>query len=341
MYPAPCAIALPMLVLGIESSCDETAAAVVRDGKEICSTIVASQIKEHELYGGVVPEIASRTHLSAITSVVEKALSEANCKMKDIDGIAVTKGPGLIGSLLVGVSYAKALSYVHHLPLIGVHHIEGHLAAAFINPIQTPAIGLVASGGHSNLYLMDRPGTYKLIGQTRDDAAGEAFDKVAKILGLGFPGGPAIEKTSQGGNPSAIWFPRAKLPDFEFSFSGLKTSVAVWNQKTPKVKQPPAKDIAASFQEAVVDMLAEKTFAAVRKHKVPSIILCGGVARNKRLRSRFQQEAAENNVSFHVPDFHLCTDNAAMIASAGYHKLKEQITDDWSLTPSSSIALHA
>lgn len=321
-----------MIVLGLESSCDETAAAVVKDGQTVLSSIVLSQHQTHRQFGGVVPELASRNHLGNILDVIDASLREASITLDEIDGIAVTYGPGLIGSLLVGVCTAKALAFARNLPLIGIHHIEGHLNATTVeHPAATyPMIGLVVSGGHTSLYFMERKNSYRLIGHTKDDAAGEAFDKAAKILELGFPGGPALDKKSRTGNHRAIKFPRSQMPNYDFSFSGLKTSLSIHVQKHGKIN---VEDISASFQEAIVDMLLTKTLKAADQYQVKAIMVCGGVARNSRLRHRFAEETAKLSLDLFVPSVDLCTDNAVMIAVAGYEKLSAGERDTWALAP--------
>ena len=276
-----------MLLLAIESSCDETAAAVLEDGTNLLSSVVDSQIQVHRPYGGVVPELASRRHIETIYPVVNEALQQAAISLDQIDAIAVTQGPGLVGSLLIGMSFAKALAYVENLPCLGVDHMAGHLLSIFLgkNHPDFPYIALAASGGHSSIYLVNDPLSYKLLGQTRDDAAGEAFDKVAKLLGLGYPGGPIIAEISEQGNPEAVTFPRAWLePDsLDFSFSGVKTAVVNFvNQANRKKEELHIPDICASFQEAIVDVLVEKSLAAARKSGVSRIVLAGGVAANQR-----------------------------------------------------------
>ncbi len=310
-----------MLILGIETSCDETAASVVKDGKEILSNVVYSQMV-HEKYGGVVPELASREHIRTLIPVFQSALDEAKISLGDIEGVAVTYGPGLVGSLLIGVSFAKAISYSLNIPLIGINHIEGHIFADFLeNPkLSPPFVCLVISGGHSNLIYVADKGNYQLLGQTRDDAAGEAFDKVAKVLNLGYPGGPIIDKISEEGNANFFKFPRAYLEEgsLDFSFSGLKTSVAIMvSRLSEKELRKHRIDIAASFQEAVVDVLVEKGIKACQQRQTKKIALAGGVARNRRLRERFKQEAEKRHWDIFIPSPILCTDNAAMVASAG------------------------
>jgi N6-L-threonylcarbamoyladenine synthase len=313
-----------MLLLAIESSCDETAAAVLEDGTNLLSSVVDSQIQVHSPYGGVVPELASRRHIETIYPVVNEALNQASISLDQLDAIAVTQGPGLVGSLLIGMSFAKALAYVEKLPCLGVDHMAGHLLSIFLgeNHPRFPYIALAASGGHSSIYLVNDPLSYKLLGQTRDDAAGEAFDKVSKLLDLGYPGGPIIAKTAEKGNPEAISFPRAWLEtdSFDFSFSGVKTSVVNYvnqaNQKNETLNIP---DICASFQEAIADVLVEKTLAAAKKSGVEQVVLAGGVAANERLRDLMSSRGQEENITVFLPPKEYCTDNAAMIAVAGYH----------------------
>lgn len=315
-----------MLVLGVETSCDETAAAVVADGEKILSSVVASQEQIHAPYGGVVPELASRRHVEVILPVVEKALGEAGIRLRDLEGIAVTQGPGLVGSLLVGCSVAKALAYVHRLPLVGVNHLEGHIFAAFLAEPKPayPFLALVVSGGHTALYLAREPLAYQLIGQTRDDAAGEAFDKVAKLLGLGYPGGPIIERTARSGEAAAIPFPMAQITDGapDFSFSGIKTAVALFVKRHAPLSEQAVADIAASFQGTVVKMLTRKTVKATLRLGVKRIVLTGGVAANRALRAALQAEAETRGWELSVPPPSLCTDNAAMIAAAGHARLR-------------------
>lgn len=313
-----------MLLLAIESSCDETAAAVLQDGTNLLSSIVDTQIQVHRPYGGVVPELASRRHIETIFPVVSEALRQAGISINKLDAIAATQGPGLVGSLLIGMSFAKAMAYVHNIPCIGVDHMAGHLLSIFLGQDHPdfPYIALAASGGHSSLYLVSDPLSYKLLGQTRDDAAGEAFDKIAKLLDLGYPGGPIIAEIAQQGNPEAVSFPRAWLdPDsFDFSFSGVKTAVANFvnqaNQNKEKLNVP---DICASFQEAIVDVLVEKTLMAAKAAKISQIVLAGGVAANQRLRELMLFRGQKENFAVFLPPREYCTDNAAMIAVAGYH----------------------
>lgn len=322
-----------MLVLGIETSCDETAAAIVRDGREIVSSVIASQIETHKRFGGVVPELASREHLDKIVPVVEEAFSRAGIQSDEIDGIAVTVGPGLVGSLLVGVSYAKAMAFALQKSLVGVNHIEGHVySVAFENPpVEYPAMALIVSGGHSNLFFVPAPGKYKVMARTRDDAAGEAFDKVAKMMGLGYPGGPIIEQLARDGNPRAVKFSIPRMGDgsADFSFSGLKTAVTKYVRETglqPVVNgAEPAqaiKDLAASFQNVVVRSLVETTERVAGECRPKTLIVAGGVACNGALREAARQAAERLGVPVYFPSPHLSTDNAAMIAAAGTVKLE-------------------
>ncbi len=316
-----------MLLLAIESSCDETAAAVLQDGSILLSSVIDSQIQVHSPYGGVVPELASRRHIETIYPVVNEALEQAAISLDQLDAIAVTRGPGLVGSLLIGMSFAKALAYVENLPCLGVDHMAGHLLSIFLGDTHPkfPYVALAASGGHSSIFLVYDPLTYKLLGRTRDDAAGEAFDKVSKLLGLGYPGGPIIAEKSAQGNPEAISFPRAWLESdsLDFSFSGVKTSVVNYvnkmNQKGEELHIP---DICASFQEAIADVLVEKTITAARRSGVSQIVLAGGVAANQRLRELISSRGQQEDFSVFLPPIEYCTDNAAMIAVAGYHLFK-------------------
>ena len=316
-----------MLLLAIESSCDETAAAVLHDGTNLLSSVVDTQIQVHRPYGGVVPELASRRHIATIYPVVEEALREAGVLPQQLDVIAVTQGPGLVGSLLIGMSFAKAFAYVKGIPCIGVDHMAGHLLSVYLGQNQPgfPHVALVASGGHSSIYLVQDYLTHELIGRTRDDAAGEAFDKVAKLLGLGYPGGPAIAAEAAKGNPAAISFPRAWLEadSLDFSFSGVKTAVVNYVNQVSRNDEPlHIPDMCASFQEAIADVLVEKTIAAARKHQVPQVVLAGGVGANQRLREHLATRGEESNIEVFLPPVHFCTDNAAMIAIAGYHLFK-------------------
>ena len=323
-----------MLVLGIETSCDETACAIVKNGRWILSNIVATSLKEHSKYGGIIPEIASRRQLELINAVVQSSLERASLTLKEINAIAVTQSPGLIGSLLVGISYARALSFATRKPLAHVDHIKAHLYANFltfadqkdkkvISPT-LPAIGLIVSGGHSNLYLMKSPTQYKILGQTRDDAAGEAFDKVSRILGLGYPGGPAIDRIAKEGTTSTVRFPCAQMEGtYDFSFSGIKTSVLQYHQKHPSKSQNDLAKIAYSFQDSVVSILVKKSIAACQQHKIRTLLLGGGVAANSTLRQKLAEEGKKNGITIFLPPMSLCLDNAAMIAGAGYHDLKK------------------
>jgi N6-L-threonylcarbamoyladenine synthase len=315
-----------MIVLGIETSCDETAAAVVDGGRKILSSVVASQDDVHAPYGGVVPELASRRHLEVLMPVVRRALETASLSLDDVDGLAVTQGPGLVGSLLIGCSAAKAIAWSRRRPLVGVNHLEGHIYAAFLEgePPAFPFLALVVSGGHTALYLAREPRHYERIGQTRDDAAGEAFDKVAKLLGLGYPGGPVIERTARTGDPRAIAFPTANMSDGapDFSFSGIKTAVSLHVRRAGALDPARVADIAASFQATVVKMLVRKTVKAALRTGVPRLVLTGGVAANTVLRQALEGECRERGWTLHVPSRRLCTDNAAMIAAAGHDRLE-------------------
>ena len=339
-----------MLVLGIETSCDETAAAIVRDGREIVSSVIASQIETHKRFGGVVPELASREHLDKIVPIVEEAFSQANVRPEDIDGIAVTVGPGLVGSLLVGVSYAKAMAFALGKPLVGVNHIEGHVySVAFGNPpVEYPALALIVSGGHSNLFLVPSPGKYKVLARTRDDAAGKAFDKVAKMMGLGYPGGPIIEKLALEGNPKAVKFSTPRMGDgsADFSFSGLKTAVTKHVRETGlqpvrNGEEPSAaiKDLAASFQSVVVRSLVGTTERLAAEYAPQTLIVAGGVACNKALREASRAAAERLGIPAYFPSPHLSTDNAAMIAAAGTVKLQAGERDGFDLNADVTLRL--
>lgn len=317
-------------ILAIESSCDETAAAVVRNGREVLSNIISSQIALHTIYGGVVPEIASRKHVEKMNGCIKTALSEAGVTLDDIDAVAVTYGPGLVGALLVGVSEAKAIAFATGKPLIGVHHIEGHISANFIEnkDLEPPFVCLVVSGGHSHLVVVKDYGEYEIIGQTRDDAAGEAFDKVARAIGLGYPGGPKIDKAAKEGNPDAFTFPQAKIDDaeYDFSFSGLKSSVLNYiNQAKMQGQELNQADVAASFQKAVVEVLVSHAIKACKEYGYNKLAIAGGVASNSGLRELMEKECAANKISFYRPSPVLCTDNAAMIGAAAYYEYQKGV----------------
>ncbi|HYP27747.1 MAG TPA: tRNA (adenosine(37)-N6)-threonylcarbamoyltransferase complex transferase subunit TsaD [Blastocatellia bacterium] len=339
-----------MLVLGIESSCDETAAAVIEGGRSIKSSIIASQVETHAPFGGVVPELASREHLDRIAPVVSSALNEAGVSIDQLDGIAVTKGPGLVGALLVGISFAKSIAYVSGKPLVGVNHIEGHIySVVFENPpVEYPALALIVSGGHTTLFLIPEEGKYAVLGRTRDDAAGEAYDKVAKLLGLGYPGGPIIDRLAVAGVPEAadlvFTLPRMNSPNLDFSFSGLKTAVLRFVRErgvgpVPRGGEPDQiiKDLAASFQDKVVRSLLSRLKEGVRRHHPRTIILAGGVACNRELRARVRSEDFGAPVYFPSPK--LTTDNAAMIAAAGYPRLARGEDDGLDFTAAASLKL--
>jgi N6-L-threonylcarbamoyladenine synthase len=312
-------------ILAIESSCDETAAAVVKNGREVLSNVISSQIELHKLYGGVVPEIASRKHIEKINIVIEEALKEANMKLQEITAIGVTYGPGLVGALLVGVSAAKAISYASNLPLVGVHHIEGHISANYIEnkDLEPPFMCLVVSGGHTHLVIVKDYGKFEILGRTRDDAAGEAFDKVARAIGLGYPGGPKIDKLSKEGNGDAIHFPRAKVSEglYDFSFSGLKSAVLNYlNSQDMKREKINTADVAASFQKAVIDVLVHNSMSAVKEYHIKKFAIAGGVASNSGLRDAMEEACRNAGVDFYHPSPILCTDNAAMIGAAAFYE---------------------
>ncbi len=333
-----------VLILAIESSCDETAASVVKNGREVLSNVIYSQIELHTVYGGVVPEIASRKHIEKINQVINQALTDAELKLEDITAIAVTYGPGLVGALLVGVSAAKAISFASGIPLIGVHHIEGHISANFIEnkELEPPFVCLIVSGGHSHLVVVKDYGEYEIIGRTRDDAAGEAFDKVARAIGLGYPGGPKIDKISKEGNPEAIRFPRAKVEgsEYDFSFSGLKSAVLNYlNSSEMKGETVHTADVAASFQKAVVDVLVEHSLEAVKNYGYDKFAIAGGVASNSTLRKAFEKECADRNIEFYHPSPKFCTDNAAMIGVAGYYEYIKGVRHGYDLNAVPNLKL--
>ncbi len=331
-------------ILAIESSCDETAAAVVRNGREVLSNIISSQIEIHTAYGGVVPEIASRKHIEKINQVIEEALKQANVCMSDITAIAVTYGPGLVGALLVGVSTAKAISFATGKPLVGVHHIEGHISANYIEnkTLEPPFVCLVVSGGHTHLAIVKDYGVYQILGCTRDDAAGEAFDKVARAIGLGYPGGPKIDKIAKEGNPEAIQFPRAKVDgsQYDFSFSGLKSAVLNYinSCEMKKIAYNQA-DIAASFQKAVTDVLVEHSLHAVQEYGLNKFAIAGGVAANTALRTAFETACCQKKIEFYRPSPIFCTDNAAMIGVAGYYEYRNGVRSGYDLNAVPNLKL--
>ncbi len=331
-------------ILGIESSCDETAAAVMVNGREMLSNGISSQIDIHTLYGGVVPEIASRKHTERINQVVRQALKEAGKDLSDLDAVAVTYGPGLVGALLVGVSFAKALCFAGKIPLVGVHHIEGHISANFIadKTLEPPFICLVVSGGHTHLVIVRDYGVYEILGKTQDDAAGEAFDKVARAIGLGYPGGPKIDKAAREGDPRAITFPRGKVSgsEYDFSFSGLKSAVLNYlNTEKMQGHEISVPDVAASFQQSVVDVLVGHAMEAVDRLGIKKFALAGGVASNSALRAQAKAACEERGVSFFCPPPILCTDNAAMIGCAGYYEFQKGVRSGFTLNAVPNLAL--
>lgn len=332
------------LILAIESSCDETAASVVKNGREILSNIISSQIALHTLYGGVVPEIASRKHIEKINQVIEEALKQAQVTLEDIDAVGVTYGPGLVGALLVGVAEAKAIAYAAKKPLVGVHHIEGHIAANYIEhpDLEPPFLCLVVSGGHTHLVHVEDYGKFKIIGRTRDDAAGEAFDKVARAIGLGYPGGPKIDKVSREGNPEAIVFPRAHIEEapYDFSFSGVKSAVLNYiNGCKMKGEEYSQADIAASFQKAVTDVLVGNAMHAVEEYGDRKFAIAGGVASNSALRAAMAEACKEKGVEFYYPSSIYCTDNAAMIGVAAYYEFMNGTRHGWDLNAVPNLKL--
>lgn len=333
-----------VLILAIESSCDETAAAVVRNGREVLSNIISSQIALHTLYGGVVPEIASRKHIEKCNQVIEEALKQANVSFADITAIGVTYGPGLVGALLVGVSEAKAIAYAARLPLIGIHHIEGHICANFIEnkELEPPFICLVVSGGHTHLVVVRDYGIYQIIGKTRDDAAGEAFDKVARAIGLGYPGGPKIDKLAKEGNANAIEFPRAHIEGspYDFSFSGVKSAVLnhlnICKMKGAEINTA---DIAASFQASIIEVLVSRAVQAAKEYKLDKIAIAGGVASNSGLREAMKQICQQEGIAFYYPSPIYCTDNAAMIGVAAYYEYQKGTRHGWDLNAVPNLKL--
>ncbi len=315
-----------IIILGIESSCDETSVAVVKNGREVLSNVINTQISIHELYGGVVPEIASRNHVENISPVMKEALKEANIEIDDVDGIACTYGPGLVGALLVGVSYAKALSYAANKPLIGVNHIQGHIAANYITykELKPPFLTLLISGGNTQLVLVKDYTEFEILGKTRDDAVGEAFDKIARVIGLGYPGGPKMDKLAQEGTPNIV-LPKVHIDGLDFSFSGLKTAIINLHHKAPDINKA---DLAASFEKDVAEILLENTKKAVKETNINKIALAGGVSANSYIRKAFKELEEKENIEIYYPELKLCTDNAAMIASAGYYNyLKGNFSD--------------
>lgn len=333
-----------VLILAIESSCDETAASVVKNGRTVLSNIISSQIDLHKLYGGVVPEIASRKHIEKINQVIEEALKEAEVELDDLDAIGVTYGPGLVGALLVGVAEAKAISFAKNIPLVGVHHIEGHISANYIEnlDLEPPFLCLVVSGGHTHLVIVKDYGEFEILGRTRDDAAGEAFDKVARAIGLGYPGGPKIDKLSRQGNAYAMDFPKAKVADapYDFSFSGVKSAVLNHLNKCRMQGEPIVEaDIAASFQRCVVEVLVEHAISAAKDYHISKLVIAGGVASNQTLRSAMEKACQENGIRFYHPSPILCTDNAAMIGAAAYYEYLKGTRHGWDLNAVPNLKL--
>ena len=333
-----------VLILAIESSCDETAAAVVKNGREVLSNVINTQIAIHTEYGGVVPEIASRKHIENINPVIRKALEDAGVTLDDIDAIGVTYGPGLVGALLVGVAEAKAIAFAKNKPLVGVHHIEGHISANYVEnkELEPPFVALVVSGGHTHLVKVNNYGEYEIVGRTRDDAAGEAFDKVARAIGLGYPGGPKIDKLAKEGNPDAIEFPRAHVDDapYDFSFSGIKSAVLNYiNSANMQGKEINRADVAASFQKAVVDALVSRAVRLAKECGMDKLAIAGGVASNSALRAAIQEECTKNNIRFYSTSPILCTDNAAMIGAAAYYEYIKGIRHGYDLNAIPNLKL--
>ncbi len=333
-----------ILILGLESSCDETAAAVIKNGRTVLSNVISSQIDIHKEYGGVVPEIASRKHIERINTVIEEALKEAGVGLKDLDAIGVTYGPGLVGALLVGVAEAKAICFAADIPLVGVHHIEGHVSANYIEnkDLEPPFLCLIVSGGHTHLVVVKDYGEFEILGRTRDDAAGEAFDKVARAIGLGYPGGPKIDKLSKEGNPDAITFPKTKIEDapYDFSFSGLKSAVLNYINKAKMMNEEfnPA-DLAASFQKNVVDTLTEKTIHAAKELHINKVAIAGGVASNSTLRNSMEEACRKEGLRFYHPSPIFCTDNGAMIGVAAYYEFIKGTRHGWDLNAVPNLQL--
>ena len=333
-----------ILILGLESSCDETAAAVIKNGRTVLSNIISSQIDIHKEYGGVVPEIASRKHIERINTVIEEALTEAGVGLKDLDAVGVTYGPGLVGALLVGVAEAKAICFAADIPLVGVHHIEGHVSANYIeNPdLEPPFLCLIVSGGHTHLVVVRDYGEFEILGRTRDDAAGESFDKVARAIGLGYPGGPKIDKLSKEGNPEAIVFPKTKIEDapYDFSFSGLKSAVLNYINKANMIHEDfsPA-DLAASFQKNVVDTLTEKAVRAAKELHMDKLAIAGGVASNSTLRNSMEEACRKEGIRFYHPSPIFCTDNGAMIGVAAYYEFMKGTRHGWDLNAVPNLQL--
>jgi N6-L-threonylcarbamoyladenine synthase len=333
-----------VLILGIESSCDETAAAVVKNGREVLSNVISSQIDLHTLFGGVVPELASRKHIEKINQVIEKALADAGVTLDDLTAVGVTYGPGLVGALLVGVSEAKAIAYAKNLPLVGVHHIEGHVCANFIEnkELEPPFLCLIVSGGHTHLVIMKDYGEFEIIGRTRDDAAGEAFDKVARAVGLGYPGGPKVDREAKLGNPHAIEFPRAHIDGapYDFSFSGLKSAVLNYlNHAKMTGEEIPRADLVASFQNAVVEALVSRTILAAREYHMDKVVIAGGVASNSALRQALTEACEKEGLAFYRPSPIFCTDNAAMIGVAAYYEYQKGRRSGWDLNAVPNLRL--
>ncbi|MBS5546662.1 MAG: tRNA (adenosine(37)-N6)-threonylcarbamoyltransferase complex transferase subunit TsaD [Lachnospiraceae bacterium] len=333
-----------VVILAIESSCDETAAAVVKNGRTVLSSVISSQIATHTVYGGVVPEIASREHIKAINYVIRRALAEADMRLSDLTAIGVTYGPGLVGALLVGVAEAKALAYGAGKPLVGVHHIEGHVSANFIEhpDLEPPFVCLIVSGGHTHLVIVKDYGEFEIIGRTRDDAAGEAFDKVARAVGLGYPGGPKVDRAAKEGNPHAVEFPRGKIDGspYDFTFSGLKSAVLNYiNHAKMTGEEIAVPDLAASFQNSVVDSLVSRTVAAAKEYGYRKVAIAGGVASNSALRAAMEEACRRRNLRCYYPSPILCTDNAAMIGAAAYYEYRKGNLAGWDLNAVPNLKL--